>query len=470
MAVEDVQSRARPRSRAATPARHAARRKLTTGQRWLFVFALVTFGFASMYTSAVSLNRVWPALFPGKTLSSVLPVLDNLPGPIIKPSGSESAFNKRINLLIIGVDKRPGYQDLDAYLTDVVMVATVDPLSKESAVLSFPRDMLIDIHTDWGVYSDRINTSYGVGVREGGSFSAGAQQLALDIKENFGIDIDHWVILDFEGVEKLIDALGGIDIDIPYELSVPDWLYSNDDVNAVWVSFPPGPQHLDGYHAVAFGRYRNDSDLYRVKRQQLVLQTALQRVFSMGLLNDPIGLWNAYKDTVKTDIPMASMPGYALLLKETQGRLKTYSLGDPVNDVPTLYEATTETGAAVLEWNPDNVRYWISQAFTPAKYAASVVEIQNGYGPGEDGEARALGLGRYLKYVQGLPTVEVGGTVTPQPVTTITLYDPAKRQLAEDIAGWLGIQPSLIKGATKTTETQPDVVIIIGQDFTVPGT
>ncbi|MCK9518735.1 MAG: LCP family protein, partial [Dehalococcoidia bacterium] len=408
-----------------------------------------------------------PALFPGKTLSSLLPVLDDLPSPIIKPSGSESSFNKRINLLIIGVDKRPGYQELDAYLTDTIMIATVDPLSKESAVLSFPRDMLIDIHTSNGVYLDRINTSYGIGVQEGNSFKAGAEHLAFDIKENFGIEVDHWVVMDFEGVEKLIDALGGIDVDIPWDLSVPDWYYSNDDINPVWVAFPPGPTHLDGYHAVAFGRYRNDSDLYRVKRQQLVLQTALAKVFSQGLLNDPIGLWNAYNDTVKTDIPVGSMPGYGLLLKSTNGRLKTYSLGDEVNGVQTLYAATTPSGAAVLEWDRDNVRYWISQAFTPAKYAASVVEIQNGYGP--DGEVRTLGLGRYLKYVQGLPTVEVGGDTTPQPTTTITLFDPAKRSLAEDIARWLEIPATAIRTAEKTTTTQPDVAIVIGADFRVPG-
>ncbi|MGE5597328.1 MAG: LCP family protein [Hyphomicrobiales bacterium] len=471
MAVEEVRMRARPRSIAA-PAARPAPQSLTVGQRWLFVLALFTFGLASAYTGIVTLNRVWPALFPGKTLPIVSAIQD-LGVPTsnlgIKPSGAESSFNKRINLLIIGLDRRPQEQDEDAYRADTIMITTVDPLTKQASALSLPRDLYIDIHAPGGTYKGRINESYVAGYQNGDSHKAGALQLEKDIKENFGIEIDHYVVLDFKGVETLIDAIGGIDIDIPtepYDLSVPQWYYSDDDLNATWVEFPPGEWHLDGYHAVAFGRYRNDSDLMRVKRQQLVLQTALAKVFSQGLLNDPIGLWNSYKDTVKTDIPFANLPGYALLLKETNGTLKTYSVGDPVNGVQTVENIMTDEGASVLEWNPENVQYWISQAFTPAKYAASSVEIQNGYGP--DGEVRVLGLGRYLKYVQGLPTVEAGGDAEVQPTTTLVLYDKNKQALADDIADWLDLAPDAVTVAEKTSETQPDIVIVIGQDFRIP--
>jgi LCP family protein required for cell wall assembly len=461
----------------------AAAKPISAMQRLLFVFALLVFGLASTYSSIALLARVTPALFPGKDLTSLsiirpLAALDTPLVPIKAPSDA-SIFNKRINLLVLGVDRRPAYgndgqplpipdNENAGHLTDTIMVATIDPVGKTSSVLSFPRDMLIDIHTKDFQYEDRINTSFGVGVRNGKSVSAGIDQLKVDLKANFGIEIDHYIVLDFKGVEKLVDSVGGVEVDIPYDLSVPNWFYSDDDLNGVWVSFPSGVNKLDGYHAVAFGRHREyDSDFKRVKRQQLVLKAALAKVFSLQMLNDPVGLWDAYASTVRTDIPKSKMPGYAALLKDTNGRLAAYSLGDPVNDVPTMTGHTTPGGAAVQLWDAENVQYWLSQVFTKSQYSASAVEIQNGYG--EDGSVRAAALGRYLAYSKGLPTVYFGPDQAAQPHTTITLYGNDKEALAKDIAKWMGVPESEIVTLSKSDSSLPDVVIVIGKDFKVPG-
>ncbi|MCL4240812.1 MAG: LCP family protein [Dehalococcoidia bacterium] len=474
--VEEARLRSIPERRRTRPRARAAAR-VTGAQRFLFVLALFTFGLASMYTSIALLARVTPALFPGKSLTNlgIIKPLANLDTPLvaIKDPGANSVLNQRINLLVLGVDKRPGWAFEDnensGYLTDTIMVATIDPVADTVSVLSFPRDMWIDIHEGEDVYQRRINDSYGIGVRATGSIKGGVEQLKLDMKENFGIEIKHYVILDFEGVEGLVDAIGGVEVDIPYDLSVPDWYYSNDDVNAMWVSFPPGVNRLDGYHAVAFGRHREyDSDLKRVKRQQLVLEAAMRKAFTLGLLNkNPKDLWDAYAGAVKTDVPYSKFPGYAFALRDTNGKLKTYSLGDPVNDVPTMTPFTTNGGASVLLWNAENVQYWLNQVFTKVAYAEASVEIQNGYG--EDGSVRAAALGRYLAYVKGLPTVYYGPDVAVQPRTSVTLYGEGKRDLAEDIAKWMGIDPSAVVVLAKTDTSLPDVVITIGKDFKVPG-
>lgn len=458
------------------------RRHASRSQRFLFVFALFTFGIAAMYTSIALLARVTPALFPGTDLTklSIIRPLAALDTPFVPIQAPEegSVFNKRINVLILGVDRRPAFGsdgqplpipdgDNHGYLTDTIMVATIDPVSKSSAVLSFPRDMLIEIHTPQLTYKDRINTSYGVGVRNGKTVDAGVEQVKLDMKENFGLEITHYMVLDFKGVEQLVDALGGIEVDIPYDLSVSNWYYSDDDANARWISFPSGVNRLTGYMAVAFGRHREyDSDFKRVKRQQLVVKAALSKVFTMNLLNDPLGLWDGYKNTVRTDVPVAKMPGYARLLEATNGQLQAYSIADPVNDVPTLTGYTTEGGAAVQLWDPQNVQYWISQAFTKSTYANASVEIQNGYG--EDGSVRTAALGRYLKYSKLLPTVSYGPDQAAQPRTTITLYG-GQREMAEDIAKWLQIPDAEIISLPKSDTTLPDVVIVIGKDFKLPG-
>jgi LCP family protein required for cell wall assembly len=443
-------------------------------QRLLFVCALTLAGAASAYSGLVLLGRIYPALFPGQTLGDALrisSVVPPLPGfESVTTLDPNSQLNDRINLLIIGLDRRPWEPELSPSRTDVVMVATIDPIGKRVSLLSFPRDMLIDLHlgpkkTD--VRQDRINASYVQGFTAGNSFDSGARQLEKDLKENFGIEIDSWVLLDFTGVEKLVDAVGGIDVDVPRELSVGNWFYSDDDRNAVWLSFPPGVQHLDGYKAVAFGRHREyDSDFVRVKRQQLVLQAAVQKLFALGWLNNPVDLWDAYSSTVKTDLSRARMLGLVPLLKQTQGRMSTLSVADPVDGRVSVWDAPPEYGA-VLFWDPENVQYWLSQAFPKVAYASANVEIQNGFG--DEGAVRTNALARYLAYSRGVPTVYTGPDVPAQAQTSIVLYGD-RRPLAEDIAKWLGMPASAIHNEPRPQGSMlPDVVIVIGRDFRIPG-
>lgn len=451
--------------RPATRVRHRSR-----SERAAFVIAMVAFLMASIYTSLVMLGRVTPMLFPGKNILNFGGIsLISSVAPGVSQPGANDLQNKRINLLIMGLDRRPGDGDI-AGRTDSLVIASIDPLTKTTNMLSFPRDMWIDIHpaNNGPVYQDRINGSFAAGVGTGNSPEAGAEQVKRDLKANFGIDVTHWVVMDFFAVQQLIDAVGGIDIDIPYELSVGNWYYSDDDLRARYVSFPPGIQHLDGYHAVAFGRNRDPDDFARVKRQQLVMTTALAKVFSLGLLNNPADLYDTYSKLVKTDVPKSKMPGYGLLLKDTGGRTKNYSLGDPVNGIETMEGFTTGGGADVQLWNAENVQYWLSQVFTKTAYANSNVEIQNGYG-GEEGSVRAAALGRYLAYSKGLPTVYYGPDQPAQPTTTIIVYGD-RDQLADDVARWMGVSRANVKSMPKADSSQPDVIIIVGKDFKIPGT
>jgi LCP family protein required for cell wall assembly len=362
------------------------------------------------------------------------------------------------------LDKRPDWRFEGPYLNDTVMVATLDPNTKSANILSFPRDLYIYSGED----RDKFAHSYGKGWQEGQSFDSAAGRVAADLKQSFGIEVDYYVVMDFKGVESLVNALGGIELDIPPELAVGDWYYSDDDIHGRWISFPPGLNPVDGYHAVAFGRHREyDNDLKRVKRQQLVLTTALAKAFSLNLLNDPKGVWDAYHDTVKTDMEFTTMFRYAPLLSQAQGRINTYSLGDEVNGRQTLFSRDGGPAGFVFEWDAENVEYILSQVFNTSNYVGANVEIQNGYGT--DGEARAAALGRYLQYSKRLPTVYLGPSAPAQPNTTLTVYG-SNRPLAEDIAEWMGLPGSSIRVEPRPDDsTLPDVVVVIGRDFKIPG-
>ncbi len=439
-------------------------------QRLVFVFALLVFAVASFYAGLGMLTRAYPAVFPGEN-APFSAVLGQLPGPVkVEQPGAESIFNKRRNILILGLDKRD-YEQFETELrADAIVVATIDPVTKEASMLSFPRDMWVDIHqADGTVYPDRINASYAMGIRHGGTIDAGAKQVMRDLKANFDIDIDHWVILDFLGVEAMVDQFGGIEIDIPEELAVYNWEYSDESGRRPieWVSYGPGPTYLDGYNAVAFSRNRNPSDLHRVQRQQLVMQTALLQSFNRGLLADPIGTYNAYNSFAKHNVPIGQAPGLGKLLYEARGRITTYSVGDPVDGVDTMWPWDTPGGAAVLLWDAENVRYWINQAFTKSTYSASNVEIQDGYGFGGGDEVGKLG--RYLRFVKGFPTVYRGPEAPTQPTSTIILHRENRMEMALDIAEWMGLPETAIKVQPSNDTTLPDLIIIIGQDFVVPG-
>jgi anionic cell wall polymer biosynthesis LytR-Cps2A-Psr (LCP) family protein len=281
--------------------------------------------------------------------------------------------------------------------------------------------------------------------------------------------------MDFKDVEKLVDVIGGVSLNIPEELQVPHdreaspwgWWYSDDDVtNKHYVQFGPGPVKLTGYEAVAFGRYREDSDLERVKRQQLILQAAIGQLFSTQLLKQSADdLWDTYSDIARHNIPFSELFGLLPLLRDTGGAMTLYSVGDPVNGIHTMSNYTVpSTGASVLKWDPDNVQYWIRQAFTKSRYARSTVEIQNGAGAA--GLESSEQLAQYLLYQQALPQVHLGIDVALQAGTTIVLLTENRLLMAQDIADWMGIPHSEIVTRPRTSETDPDIVIIVGQGFT----
>ncbi len=122
----------------------ARRRHASGAQRLFFAIALITVGIASLYTATALLTRVYPAIFPGQTLSSLLP-LGDLPAIVgISAPGQNSVFNRRINLLIMGIDQRPDGVALEPANTDSIMVASIDPLSKQMSLVSIPRDLWVD--------------------------------------------------------------------------------------------------------------------------------------------------------------------------------------------------------------------------------------------------------------------------------------------------------------------------------------
>lgn len=323
------------------------------------------------WMSLVLLAHIWPALFPGQTLSLSLSgnsFTDRISLPSIPlpdqmkiETPKDSVFNRPIIILAVGTDTSA---DLENLRTDTILLARIDPVTKEVKLLSIPRDLVIQItHEDGRITEDRVNASFAIGAVKDHTVLSGMEQLAGDLQRNFAIKTDYWVQVDFRGAERIFDLIGGVDVVIPEDLSVYDWWYSDNDRPARTLSFPPGEQHLTGYEAVAFSRLREfDDDFHRIRRQQIVMEAAMSQAFSKGILNNIPSLWGAYNDAVTTNIDTSRVLGLGLLARETQGRLQTYSIADKWNDKQAVYDVTLPTGAEVLRGDPEVMQHWIDVA------------------------------------------------------------------------------------------------------------
>ena len=192
---------------------------------------------------------------------------------VIQPwSGSE-----RFTVLVMGMDKRPGEEGF-AYLTDTIMIVSLDPQTRRIGVLSIPRDLQVEV-PDFGVQP--INTVYRLGELDG---PGGGSVLAMTtIQYNLGIPINEHVVVDFATFITLIDLIGGVQINVEQTIDdpeYPDMSYGYDPfyLEAGW-------HHLDGVTALKFARSRHQTDdIDRAYRQQQLLYAVRDKVVSAEML------------------------------------------------------------------------------------------------------------------------------------------------------------------------------------------
>jgi LCP family protein required for cell wall assembly len=231
---------------------------------------------------------------PGPTPAPVEEAIPPLEGQPASQSGTaaqpqptvdlEAGFPQRyLNIVLLGSDKR----DEDAtWRTDTIIVLSIDNESNFVRLLSLPRDLWVNIP---GHGYDRINTAdlWGEVAQENG----GPDLVKRTISENLGIPIHYYVRVDFDGFMKIIDAVGGLDIDV--ECPLPD------------IELAPGMTHMDGEMALLFARSRiTTSDFDRSNRQRKLLMALWDQGLSVDVIPKLPALSIAMADTVQTDLPL----------------------------------------------------------------------------------------------------------------------------------------------------------------------
>jgi LCP family protein required for cell wall assembly len=221
----------------------------------------------------------------------------------------------QVNLLILGSDFRP-----DAgYRTDVIMLLSVNTLKNTASLISFPRDLYVEIP---GWETQRLNTA-----QQHGGFELTQKTFEL----NFGVHPDHYIMTNFEGFRSIIDTLGGVDVQAAKPLSDKCDLPKTATLKEVdgYCNVDIGTVHLDADSALWYSRARYSTDDFdRTRRAQEVVRAIFEKMISLQGLTKAPELYQALKNNVETDLSLADMLKFiplATKLKDLNG-LKQYRI------------------------------------------------------------------------------------------------------------------------------------------------
>src|SRR3972149_5314499 len=350
---------------------------------------------------------------------------DASPGtePTAAVTGTLWTGTERLNILFIGADRRP---EEATFNTDTLIVASIDPVTKQVAMLSLPRDTTgVPLPRAWraasyyrgGVYPDKIN---GLWTRAKGLpslFPGDDRQrgyLALKgaLGELYQLDVQFYVEVDFDGFKKVVDTLGGLTIDV--QMPVSDDHYPIEESRAYNLYIPPGFSRMDGEEALAYARARHkSSDFDRAQRQQRVILSLRQQVDPAGLLQPGRleALVAALKQAVHTDVPPELFPQLITLARSVDAsRIRSLVFTPPYYQVECLscYSLTPKV---------DVIRRAVRNAFktdraleasrTKSGEEGAVVWVLNGSGKAGQAAATADYLG-YLGIGATVPTANGG--------------------------------------------------------------
>jgi LCP family protein required for cell wall assembly len=192
----------------------------------------------------------------------------------------------RTNILIIGID----YTEPESSLgrSDTIIITTFKPYEPYIGILSIPRDLWVFIPN---IGENRINTAHFFA--EASQKGSGPQMLEETVESNFGIDINYYIRVKFDGFRELVNAMGGVDIEL----------------NKAMGGYPPGSYHLTGRKALAFVRHRqNSDDFFRMENGQFMIKQLLKQFLNPHHWPRLPAAYNSFSKYVETNIPFWIWP------------------------------------------------------------------------------------------------------------------------------------------------------------------
>lgn len=382
----------------------------------------------------------------------------------------------RINVLLLGMGG-PGHDG--PYLTDTIILASIKPSTGQVAMLSIPRDMSAPI-PGYGWYKINHANAFGEEEKpgEGGRVAAGVVGTVLDEP------IDYYVRIDFTAFEKLIDEVGGVDIEV--ERSFSDQTFPAGPNKFESVSFKKGTQHMDGLLALKYARSRHGtngegSDFARARRQQKVLLALREKLLSLGTIGNPARvarILQTLREHVTTDASISEIIKFISLAQSADtANIKQHVLTNAEDD---LLKNATENGAFLLvprSGNYDAIHTLTDELFDRDTHAvplapepiAAPLALRVGVYNGTWSAGLATRWQKWLEE-QGFAVPSVGNTIErPLAKTEIIVVDPAAKEKTKPLVDILGVGYTVATSTPLIAEhPKAAVILLLGEDAKEP--
>jgi LCP family protein required for cell wall assembly len=396
--------------------------------------------------------------------------------PVGTPLASTSAVptwngTDRLNILLLGVDQRPG--DV-TFNTDTMIVVSIDPVTKNVALFSLPRDT-VDVPLPvaaqgvfGSVYRGKINSLWTNARNRPDAFPGTDRQRGYNaLKETlstlYNLNIQYYLMVNFEGFRQVVDTLGGVTIDV--QNPVVDDKYPGDNGTDLRVYIPAGPQHMTGSEALIYARSRHGSnDFDRAARQQRVIVSIREQTSPQTVLNNLSALLTTLKSSFKTDIPLDELPA----LIQLSSQVNTANIRSYVFSPPRFGTEGYPGGIYSIEPNVALIRSTVLNAFKidpKLEALRDAVSAENGTiwvvnGSGQSGQANTLVA--FLEY-EGLTAIAQTQRPPTTPANTvIKVYNGRETSLPSTVAlleKVFGVQAQLVNDPSVTV----DIIVTTGR-------
>ncbi|SNS34764.1 transcriptional attenuator, LytR family [Anaerovirgula multivorans] len=351
-------------------------------------------------------------------------------------SGNIYATNGRINILIFGVDAQDS-SNTKGTRADSIMLLSIDSSAKNPVLISIPRDTRVAI--DGRKSQEKVNHAHAYG---------GVELLTNTVEDFLGIPIDYYAKINYKAVEEIVDALGGITLEVPVDMKYKD-PYADPPLE---IDISKGLQTLDGGQALQFLRFRSgyaNQDLGRVEAQQQFANVLIKEAMSPLTVFKAPTLTKIFYRNVDTNIPKTKM--IYLGLKNFIGRsnelTKMTLPGRPAMINGVSYYVVDDSDIQQLKEN-----YLTNKT---KSVNASRVEVLNGCGISGTAARFAEKLEESKISVESINNYESNNIIE-----SFIEYNPKYKKDAKKIGKILGIK-NLIEATNEV-----DVKVIIGKDLT----
>ncbi|MGQ9548273.1 MAG: LCP family protein [Roseiflexus sp.] len=383
-------------------------------------------------------------------------VADARPFVPINPPGTA------INILLIGVDERPDRPE-EGVRSDTLIVVHLDTIGRRVSLLSIPRDTRVELRD---IGPAKINAAYGYGYAGAGELygegvkpAQGGMAFATETVEQFlDLPIHYTAQINFDGFARVIDALGGVTIDVPRR--IVDDAYPTPDFGTVRIEFEPGPQRMDGERALIYARTRHaDSDFGRAGRQQQVIRAVIDELHARGLVGTALlipALGHALDGTFTTTLPLSRID-MVLGLGWIATGLDPTMIGQH-RLAPDTAPNFRMVGSDIL-WDPAEVREVVRDFLMAPGVEDEQARVQVLNGTGVAGLARRVSGELEAEGFTVVPAANAPRNDVPETIVYDVTGKPATARRLATL-----LRAGIRRGAPDGVSSTVDIIVVLGQD------